>query len=321
MDRSDEILRRITFVEAEGDPQRAERLLLDVIEPLLEADGYDVRPTGGGADRGIDFLAQAKHAAAPHQRIGIQYKHLNRPTGVSAVQQVISAAILQNLDKMILLSRSGFSRSARTVLDRHLPTTVELVDIPLLRAWATRLGAAQSDPERSAAVQAITELSATLARIVAVNPFELDHVEWRDLERLISVVFAGLGFQVTLTPAAKDGGRDLILQFSVERANRSFIVEAKHWRSRQKVGKGHLTNFVKVMAAESRDGGLFLATYGYAGNAFEAVTEVERPLHTGDGSKIVALCRTFVRAEAGLLVAPSDLTELVTSDTKAWLKS
>ena len=169
---------------------------------------------------------------------------------------------------------------------------------------------------RSVALVAIAELSAALARIIARDPTELDHIEWRDLERLVAAIFAKLGFQTTLTPPAKDGGRDVILQFAVSGEKRSFIVEAKHWRSRQRAGKGHISEFVKVVASEQRNGGLILATYGYAGTAFEALTEIERPtLYAGDESKIVALCRTFVRAEAGLFTAPADLTEVITSDT------
>jgi hypothetical protein len=41
----------------------------------------------------------------------------------------------------------------------------------------------------------------------------LDHLEWRDLERMMARVMEGLGFKVTLTPPSKDGGKDLILTF------------------------------------------------------------------------------------------------------------
>jgi len=315
----EEILRRIDLVDSETNPRRAEELLVDVLVPLLRADGYRVEHTGGPGDRGIDFLATSELPDTEPTRIGVQYKHLGRPATVDVVQQVIGASIVADLDRMILLSRSGFSEAARGVLNRQLPTAVELIDLAFLRSWAARFGQGNRDPERGAAVIAITELSAALARIVARNPVELENIEWRDLERLLDVVFAKLGFQTTLTPPAKDGGRDVILRFSIEREHRSFIVEAKHWRSRQRVGKAHLTDFLRVVATEKRDGGLFLATYGYAGNAFEVVTEVDKQLlHTGDQRKIVALCRTFVRAEAGLFVAPRNLTEVITSDTETW---
>jgi HJR/Mrr/RecB family endonuclease len=315
-----EILHRLEMVEAETDAQRAEIRLLDVLVPVLEAERYAVEHTGGLGDQGIDFLAtSSEQERGLPSRVGIQYKHRQRPLGTSEVQQVIGVSITNDLDRMLLLSRSGFSVAARRILERALPTAVELVDLDSLRRWIMRLGTQEPESMRSAALVAIAELSAALARIIARNPTELEHIEWRDLERLIAAIFAKLGFQTTLTPPAKDGGRDVILQFAVSGQGRSFIVEAKHWRSRQRVGKGHITEFIKVVASEQWNGGLVLATYGYTGTAFEAITEVERQsLYAGDESKIVALCRTFVRAEAGLFTAPADLTEVITSDTLEW---
>lgn len=312
-----EALRRVQMIEAETNPMLAERMLLDLLRPLLEAEGYAVEATVPGRDHGIDFLATCndQERGLP-SRVGIQYKHFQTPLGTADVQQVVGASITNDLDRMLLLSRSGFSNTARGILERALPTAVELIDLEFLRAWIMRLAAQEPEPRRSAALTAIAELSATLARIIAHNPNELDHIEWRDLERLVAAVFAKLGFQTTLTPPAKDGGRDVILQFSASGENRSFIVEAKHWRSRQRVGQSHVNEFVKVVASEQRGGGLFLATYGYTNTALEALTEVERQtFYAGDKSKVVSLCRTFVRAEAGLFTAPPDLTELITSDT------
>lgn len=312
-----EILRRLEMVEAEADAQRAEIRLLDVLVPVLEAEGYAVRHTGGPGDQGIDFLATCSDPKRGlPSRLGIQYKHTRRPIGTDTVERVVGASITSDLDRMLLLSLSGFSDTARRVLERALPTAVELIDLDSLRRWIKRLGTQGSELLRSEALIAIAELSATLARIIARNPIELDYIEWRDLERLVAAIFARLGFQTTLTPPAKDGGRDVILQFDVSGQSRSFIVEAKHWRSRQRVGQGHISDFVKVVASEQRSGGLVISTYGYTGTAFEALTEVERQnLYAGDKSKIVALCRTFVRAEAGLFAAPADLTEVITSDT------
>jgi len=312
-----EIGRRLALLGAETRPQAAELLALDVLQPLLEADGYTVTHTGGPGDNGIDFLATRSDAAdALPARVGIQYKHLGRPLGADTVQQVIGASHTNNLQRMLLVSKSGFSRSARQILERALPTSVELLDFDFLRGWATRFDAAPADPVQTSALAAIAELSAALARIIARNPRDLDNIEWRDLERMLAAIFSKLGFQTTLTPSAKDGGKDVVLRFSVAKENREFVVEAKHWRSGQRVGSGHVSDFVKVVATEQRHGGLFLATAGYTGTAFETLTEIERKtFYPGDQTKVIALCRTFVRAEAGLFTAPSDMTSVITDET------
>lgn len=51
--------------------------------------------------------------------------------------------------------------------------------------------------------------------MVARNPNVLNHLEWRDLERLVAELFDGLGFQARLTPSAKDDGKDVVLTCEV----------------------------------------------------------------------------------------------------------
>jgi restriction system protein len=67
----------------------------------------------------------------------------------------------------------------------------------------------------------------------------------------------------------------------------------KHWRVGTPVGKGAISDFVKVIIRENRTGGLFLATSGYTGNAAEAIAELtKQKLRLGDKTKVVTLCQT-----------------------------
>jgi HJR/Mrr/RecB family endonuclease len=171
------------------------------------------------------------------------------------------------------------------------------------------------DHTYSLIIAAITDLSKHFARLIASNPKGLEDLEWRDMERMLAAVFQGLGFGVTLTPSSKDGGKDLILECIVKGEKYSYIVEIKHWRSGQNVGKRYISDFVNVVARENRDGGLYLATYGYTETAFEALTEVDRQsIKLGTENKIISLCRTYVKAESGVWLAPSMLSDLLFTD-------
>lgn len=159
---------------------------------------------------------------------------------------------------------------------------------------------------------AVTNLAKELARIVAKTPNALENIEWRDMERIIAVIFEELGFQVTLTPASKDGGKDVIVEYEFNRQQYSYIIEIKHWPSNQKVGKDYVSDFISVITKEHRHGGLYLATYGYAKNISEVYSEVEREkLKLGDKIEIISLCRTFVKSENGIMIPePSDLKDI-----------
>jgi restriction system protein len=155
-------------------------------------------------------------------------------------------------------------------------------------------------------------MSHELAALIATNPKALDHVEWRDLERVMARIMEGLGFSVKLTPPSKDGGKDLILSCTAFRGYVSFIVELKHWRSGKRVGKSAVVSFLRVIIKEKRAGGVFISTSGYSPGAFEGLTEIERhTLRFGDGLKVGILARHYVRAASGLWIPPKNLPEVL----------
>jgi len=310
---------RINELEQETGALEAESKLLGILEPLLEAEGYDIEFKHGPGDGGIDFLAQKVDEANPDlpTKIGIQYKHHRSLVGANVVQQIIGISLLNNFDRMILLSKSGFSQQAWDIAKRDLPTAIELIDLNAMRAWIARIER-NAKKDYSKVIQAITDLSKSLAKIIANNPEELMNMEWRDIERMLASVFDGLGFKVELTPSSKDGGKDIILEFEISGETQSYLVEVKHWRCKQKVGQGYISDFLNVIANEKRQGGLYLSTYGYSSDAFEALTEIEkRRFYAGSEQKIISLCKTYVKADSGLWSVPSLLTNVIIEDTIA----
>lgn len=162
----------------------------------------------------------------------------------------------------------------------------------------------------------IDDLSKTLARLIALNPNALDEIEWRDLERVMAEVFLGLGFDVTLTPSSKDGGKDVIADFAINGEKKSYVIELKHWRSGKRVGSKPVMEFVHVIASENRTGGILLATYGFSRKAIQALVEIDRaPIALGTREKIGSLCRSYVKARAGLWCPPGGLEALIFEDT------
>jgi restriction system protein len=191
------------------------------------------------------------------------------------------------------------------------------LDLSGLDAWIRRLETGKPDYVRQVEVL-IKSISHEFARLVSETPDALDHLEWRDLERMMARVMEGLGFECELTPPSKDGGKDLVLFWRASSGDQSFIVELKHWRSGKRVGKAAVSDFMSVIIGENRTGGLILSTSGYAADRTEGLTEVTRDrLRFGDKTKVVLLARTYIRACNGLWSAPAVLPEVLFESTES----
>lgn len=156
-----------------------------------------------------------------------------------------------------------------------------------------------------------------MAHAIAINPEILEELEWRDLERLIAEVFSGLGFDVELTPGSKDGGKDVIVNYSEPGGEKkSYFVEIKHWRSGKRVRSKTVMEFLHVIARENKTGGILLATHGFASESIEMLTEIDRQtIALGTEKKVVSLCRAYVKARKGIWYPPDDLEEVVFEET------
>ncbi len=291
-------------------PAEAESKISSVLKELLADAGYEVEHTGrfDADDGGIDFVVSQRSSQNKDNRIAIEFKYgnKNRGVGLAEIRKLIGAATMANIGRSLLLTNKKISSAARQAAERSLPIEIELADLDTLEAWVERLKIVE-DTSLAEEVQLIlAETSGRFAKMIAKNPNVLDELEWRDIERVMAEVFAGIGFSVELTPGSKDGGKDIVLQCTVKGKRRDYIVELKHWRSQQRVGGGHLRNFLKVIVKEQRNAGLFLSTYGYCDNAFEQLSEIERKkLRFGDQSKIIGLCQTYTRTTTGLLQSES----------------
>jgi len=295
-------------------PQEAEQQMLPILSTLLGIDGFTVTHTGGIGDQGIDFLAEKEE-----QKIAIQQKHYsnpNRSIGIPDLHQMLGSMIIQKINRVIMVSNTKFSKQARDFVSQNIPISFELIDIDALKAWGARLKN-NNEELQSEAIKLISDLSQKLALLIAKDPNVLNVVEWRDLERLLAEVFSGLGFDVTLTPSSKDGGKDLILECISNATNCSYIVEIKHWRSGKKVGASYITEFLKVILGENHKAGVFLSTFGYCNNAFEHLTEIDRErVRIGDQVKILSLCQRYSKIRSGIWSPVSNLPEILFEQTE-----
>jgi len=159
---------------------------------------------------------------------------------------------------------------------------------------------------------AIEKLSASLCELVAKNPNLLLDVEWRDLERIIAICLAGIGFSVELTPASNDGGKDVIAYCRINNNTLRFFIEIKHWIKKGKVGAKDITSFVEVNINEKTSGGLFLSTSGYSDSVYRSLNSISKQrIKIGDKNKIVTLCKRYLTTKAGVIYPQSILPQIL----------
>lgn len=296
---------------------QAASVLARVLRPLLAVDEIELVERNEPNDAGIDFVARRLREERSTPFLGVEYKHrgAGRPLGIADVHQVLGMAASGAFERVMLIGRFGFTKDAVNAAKHSNPVAVELVDLDGLDAWVARVEARQ--PDTAGKIQLlISSISHRFAELVAADRGALDHLEWRDLERMMARVFEGLGFSVTLTPPSKDGGKDLILECVVSRGEESYVVEIKHWRAGNRVGKDVVSDFLQVIAREGRAGGLLLSSSGFTANVAEGLTEITRQrLRFGSHTKIVLLAQMYVRACSGLWSPPTDLPELLFEGT------
>jgi len=162
------------------------------------------------------------------------------------------------------------------------------------------LKAIEKDYEENEVIKVLNTMSIKLCELVAKNPMILLSIEWRELERIIATVLEGLGFCVVLTPASKDGGKDVIANCIIKNRLHTYYVEIKHWNN-NKVGMKYVTNFIEVNLTDNTDGGLFISSSGYTKEVYNSLSTISRQkVRLANDTKIVSLCKQFVKRKEGI---------------------
>lgn len=310
-------LRALESYDSTPSHREAEGLLLDILGPLLQEEGYQLSRTGERRNGGLDFIA-SRGMTSDHEEtsIAIEYKHRKKSSvSVEVIRKILGHYFMQGFTRAMVVSNTRFTKKAWEAVHRSMPIEIELIDIDSLKAWWARIDIDASIDRQE--IQAILKtMSWRFAQLVAEDPDNLQKIEWRQVERMLAEVFEGIGFEVELTPPSKDGGKDIILQCRLAGDRKSYIVEIKHWRSRSRVGNKDIREFLDVVLSEEREGGLFLSTFGYCSNIFECLTEIERKkLRFGEQDKVVTLCQQYLKVEAGIWTPQTRLADVLYEGT------
>ena len=297
--------------------------VLEALTKLLSKIGFHIQFTDTNYRlRTPDFIAKKRVDGAEYN-IAIELKSSSNVNEAirNGVKTLTEMAEAKEYDKLLLLLLNRDKRQYKNsaFLQQFLssnPTNLEILNLEDLEKWSQNLSNELSFKGLSEVYIYIKQLSRKLIELVAKRPDSLKEMEWRDLERVVSELFEGLGFKTTLTPSSKDGGKDVILECTIDDIQKSFVIEIKHWRSGQRVGQKTVKEFTKIIINEKRDKGLFLSTYGFSNNFYESLSETEKTIvRFGEQEKIVELCRTYEKISNGIWNPISTLEDILFENT------
>lgn len=314
----DRLIRNIVkledLIKSPKSISKTESCFYDIISTLFSNDGYNpiISPRIDKENIGIDFICTKRKS---NEKIGISFKRNNRKISVDQIRYLISIAYSFPYNKVFMVSTGGYSSECYKLIDMVEPASIDLLDLNDIRNWVSRIET-ESELKKSDYENIIKIVSKAFIERIAENPKFLDELEWREMEKTLSELFEGLAFKVELTRPSKDGGKDLILEMTKEGGTISYIVEVKHWRSRQKVGQNSIKEFIEVICNEKREKGLYLSTYGFTENAFEGLSELERTkIKFGEQEKIVSLCKTYLKVKSGIWTPLKNIQEVLFEQT------
>jgi hypothetical protein len=286
-----------------------EKEATELVGQVFNACGQSVKESGfiakdGGVDCHFELDVNGRT-----QRLGVELKLNARPADVPSIDQAFALARQDVFDRIVVISKTGFTERAIQRAREHGLNGVDLFGIPELRNWVE----SQTRDHNSApkTIGAIRSWMLELARIIATDPKELFAQEWRDMERIIGASLEAIGFEVLVTRPAKDGGFDVEVRFENDVGeNELYLIEVKHWTN-SKPGTKHLTKLIEVTANRKATGGFLLSTNGFTSNVYQGVTEIFPPVNLGTGQKLVAICQAYERIHSGLWTSGDNLKDIL----------
>lgn len=304
----------ISFVKMcdEYKYREAEELLKDIIIDVLgqNATKLNIYRTKMTRNIGLDYIGETISGNIK-EKIAIDLKISNNRIPLNRVSSLLVSAISQDIKSVVLVSNRDFTHNAiKTAFDVADKSNINLQVFGRkeLDKWFSTYKQPETFVNDKNVQSIIKECSRVLAKRIATYPEEFMDIEWRDLERIIATVFSDFGYDVDLTPSAKDGGKDVIVWYHGE----SYIIEIKHWNEENRVGKSYIREFLSIVIRENRKLGLYLSSSGYTANAFETMTHIDKAyFRYGDKNSMQLLLKMYERVNNGIYIPSNNLEQLI----------
>jgi HJR/Mrr/RecB family endonuclease len=134
----------------------------------------------------------------------------------------------------------------------------------------------------------ITEMDDVVKKYFKRHPEKMYEMHPRKFEELIASIFKDLGYDVELTKATRDGGRDIIASISTAATNFLAYVECKRYGADKKVDVGIIRDVAGVQYIHRPSKSIIVTTGYFTKDAIETAKQIENQLDLKDFSDIRA---------------------------------
>jgi len=140
----------------------------------------------------------------------------------------------------------------------------------------------------------LTAVNAELVRWLSKHPEQMRELSPRKFEEVVAEIIRDQGHQVQLTPATRDGGRDIIVEMKTALGSLLVIVECKRWLPPNKVGLAVVERFLHVIREKSKANlGIIAATTSFSLDARKTAREYEYQLRLADFEQLREMAQRF----------------------------
>ncbi len=119
----------------------------------------------------------------------------------------------------------------------------------------------------SIAKPVIISANAAMVEALKKHPKDIFRLSPRKYEELIAELLDDMGYEVTLTKATRDGGKDILASIKTECGDFLCLVEAKKYRQDRKVGVSLVRELYGTLCDYKATSGMLVTTSSFSGDA------------------------------------------------------
>lgn len=136
-------------------------------------------------------------------------------------------------------------------------------------AGASTITLYQGEPPKALQIELLQDTNEELIALLAAQPHLMYELHPRKFEEVIARLFEKRGFQVTLTPASKDGGFDFFAELKNPMISLLVMAECKRYHRERKVGVEVVRGLHSVLETNKANKGLVITSSFFTSGAIE----------------------------------------------------